>query len=104
MYSGDDTDILMRGEQVLSGVVFKISAGFLVGALVLLATAWDLSVNYLKEKRRLAAAGGVAGAIEASRMAVRTDPFDTDALEEQSVILQQQERPEAAAVAVRAAI
>jgi tetratricopeptide (TPR) repeat protein len=94
----------MRGEQVLSGVVFKISAGFLVGALVLLATALTLSEYYLKEERRLAAAGDVAGAIEASRMAVRLDPFDTDALEEQSVLLQQQERPEEAADALRAAI
>jgi tetratricopeptide (TPR) repeat protein len=104
LYSGDDTDILMRGEQVLSGVVFKISAGFLVGALVLLATALTLSEYYLKEERRLAAAGDVAGAIEASRMAVRLDPFDTDALEEQSVLLQQQERPEEAADALRLAI
>jgi tetratricopeptide (TPR) repeat protein len=104
LYSAGDTDILMRGEQVLSGVVFKISAGFLVGALVLLATALTLSEYYLKEERRLAAAGDVAGAIEASRMAVRLDPFDTDALEEQSVLLQQQERPEEAADALRAAI
>jgi tetratricopeptide (TPR) repeat protein len=104
LYSAGVTAILMRGEQVLSGVVFKISAGFLVGALVLLATALTLSEYYLKEERRLAAAGDVAGAIEASRMAVRLDPFDTDALEEQSVLLQQQERPEEAADALRAAI
>ena len=94
----------MRGEQVLSGVVFKISAGFLVGALVLLATALTLSEYYLQEERRLAAAGDVTGAIEASQKAVRLDPFDTDALEEQSVLLQQQERPEEAADALRAAI
>jgi tetratricopeptide (TPR) repeat protein len=104
LYSEGDRDILMRGEQVLSGVVFKISAGFLVGALVLLATALTLSEHYLIEERRLAAAGDLAGAIEASRMAVRLDPFDTDALEEQSVLLQQQERPEEAANALRAAI
>ena len=104
MYSAGVTDILLRGEQVLSGVVFKISAGFLVGALVLLAAALTLSEYYLQEERRLAAAGDVAGAIEASRMAVRLDPFDTDALEEQSVLLQQQERPEEAADALRAAI
>jgi tetratricopeptide (TPR) repeat protein len=88
----------------LSGVVLRISAGFLVGALVLLATALALSEYYLKEERRLAAAGDVTGAIEASRMAVRLDPFDTDALEEQSVLLQQQRRPEDAAGALRAAI
>ncbi|MCA1688427.1 MAG: tetratricopeptide repeat protein [Actinobacteria bacterium] len=94
----------MRGEWVLSGVVFRISAGFLVGAFVLLATALSLSEHYLEEERRLAAAGDVGGAIEASRMAVRLDPFDTDALEEQSVLLQQQGRPEEAADALREAI
>ena len=88
----------------MSGVVFKISAAFLIGALVLVAMALSLSEYYLKEERRLAAAGDVAGAIEASRMAVRLDPFDTDALEEQSVLLQQEERPEEAADALRAAI
>lgn len=88
----------------MSGVVFKISAGFLVGALVLLAASLTLSEYYLKEERRLAAAGDVTGAIEASQKAVRLDPFDTDALEEQSVLLQQQERPEDAADALRAAI
>jgi tetratricopeptide (TPR) repeat protein len=104
LYSGDDTDILLRGELVLSGVVLRISAVFLVGALVLLATALTLSEYYLNEERRLAAAGDVSGAIEASRMAARFDPFDTDALEDQSVLLQQQRRPEEAAVVLREAI
>jgi tetratricopeptide (TPR) repeat protein len=85
-------------------VVFKISAGFLVGAFVLVAAALTLSEHYLKEERRLAAAGDVAGAIDASQMAVRLDPFDTDALEEQSVLLQQEERPEEAAAVLRTAI
>jgi tetratricopeptide (TPR) repeat protein len=92
------------GEQVLSGVVFRISAGFLVVALVLLATALSLSEYYLEEERRLAAAGDVEGAIEASQTAIRLDPFDTDALEEQSVLLQQQRRHEEAADALRQAI
>jgi tetratricopeptide (TPR) repeat protein len=105
LYSGDDADILMHGgERVVSGVVFRISAGFLVGALVLLATALSLSEYYLEEERRLAAAGDVEGAIEASRTAIRLDPFDTDALEEQSVLLQQQRRHEEAADALRQAI
>ena len=91
------------GEQVLSGVVFRISAGFLVVALVLLATALSLSEYYLEEERRLAAAGDVEGAIEASQTAIRLDPFDTDALEEHSVLLQQQRRHEEAAEACRRA-
>jgi tetratricopeptide (TPR) repeat protein len=88
----------------LSGVVFKISAAFLIGALVLVAMALSLSEYYLGEERRLAAAGDVGGAIEASRVAARLDPFDTDALEEQSVLLQQQERNEEAAAVLREAI
>ncbi len=92
------------GDQVLSGVVFRISAGFLVVALVLLATALSLSEYYLEEERRLAAAGDVEGALEASQTAIRLDPFDTDALEEQSVLLQQQRRHEEAADALRQAI
>jgi tetratricopeptide (TPR) repeat protein len=88
----------------LSRVVFRISAGFLVGALVMLATALSLSEYYLGEERRLAAAGDVEGAIEASQMAVRLDPFDTDALEEQSFLLQQQRSYEEATDVLRKAI
>ena len=68
---------------------------------MLVAAALTLSEHYLKEERRLAAAGDVAGAIDASQMAVRLDPFDTDALEEQSVLLQQQERNEEAAAVLQ---
>jgi len=88
----------------MSGVVLRISAGFLVGAVVLLAVALSLSEYYLEEERRLAAAGDVEGAIEASRTAVRLDPFDTDALEEQSVLLQQQRRDDESADVLRQAI
>jgi tetratricopeptide (TPR) repeat protein len=88
----------------LSRVVFRISAGFLVGALVLLATALSLSEYYLDESQRLSAAGDVQGAMEASQMAVRLDPFDTEALETQSFLLEQQGRYEDAAAALREAI
>jgi tetratricopeptide (TPR) repeat protein len=88
----------------LSRVVFRISAGFLVGALVLVATALSLSQYYLGEEQRLAAAGDVRGAIEASRTAVRLDPFDTDALEEQSFLLQQEKRYDDAIGALKEAI
>ena len=88
----------------MSGVVFKISAGFMVGALVLLAASLTLSEYYLKEERRLAAAGDVPGAIEASQKAVHLDPFDTDALEEQSFLLEQQGSHEEAIDALREAI
>ena len=96
--------ILMRGEQVLSRVVFRVSAGFLVGALVLLAVALSLSEYYLEEAQRLSAAGDAQGAIDASRTATRLDPFDTEALETQSLLYAQEERYEDAAGALREAI
>ena len=88
----------------MSRVVFTISAGFLVGALVLLATVLFLSEYYLDESQRLSAAGDAQGALEASQVAARLDPFDTEALEAQSFILEQQERYEDAASSLREAI
>jgi tetratricopeptide (TPR) repeat protein len=88
----------------LSRVVLRISAGFLVGALVLLATALSLSEYYLDEGRRLSAAGDTEGAIDASQMAARLDPFDADALETQSFLFEQQGHYENAAAALREAI
>jgi tetratricopeptide (TPR) repeat protein len=88
----------------LSRVVFRVSAGFLVGALVLLAVALSLSEYYLDEGQRLSAAGDMRGAIGASRTAARLDPFDTEALETQSLLYAQEERHEDAAAALREAI
>jgi tetratricopeptide (TPR) repeat protein len=88
----------------LSRAVFRISAGFLVGALVLLAMSLSLSEYYLEEGRRRAAAGDAQGAIDASRTAARLDPFDTEPLESQSFLLQQQGRNEDAAGVLREAI
>jgi len=96
-------DILMRGEQVLSRVVFRISAGFLVGTLVLLATALSLSEYYLSEAQRLAAAGDAQGSLEASQRAARLDPFDVEALQTQAFFLEQQGRYEDAATLLRRA-
>jgi tetratricopeptide (TPR) repeat protein len=88
----------------LSSVIFRISAGFLVGVLTLLAIVFSLSDYYMAEQQRLAAAGDLQGAMEASRKAVRLDPFDTDALEAQSFLLQQQQKYDDSAQALRVAI
>lgn len=104
LYSMGDVDILMRGDQYLSGIVFRISVAFLVGALAFVAGALSLSEYYTAEQRRLAAAGDPQSAMEASRLAVRLDPFDTDALEARSFLLQQQRQYGAAAEALREAI
>jgi tetratricopeptide (TPR) repeat protein len=88
----------------LSHLVLRISAGFLIGALVLLATALYLSQYYLDEGRRLSAAGDTEGAIDASRTAARLDPFDPEPLETQSFLFEQQEHYENAEAALREAI
>jgi tetratricopeptide (TPR) repeat protein len=88
----------------LSRVIFRLSAGFLVGVLALLATVLYLSDYYTGEQQRLAAAGDVAGAMEASRKAVRLDPFDTDALQGQSFLWRQQKRHDRAVLALKEAI
>jgi tetratricopeptide (TPR) repeat protein len=72
--------------------------------LALLATLLYLSDYYTGEQQRLAAAGDVAGAMEASRKAVRLDPFDTDALQAQSFLWRQQKRQDRAVVALKEAI
>lgn len=70
----------------------------------MLALTLSLAKYYTEEHQRLAAAGDTRGAIEASRVAARLDPFDTDALEAQALTLQQQRKYEEAAVAMRGAI
>ena len=88
----------------MSSVIFRLSAGFLVGVLALLAAVLYLSDYYTSEQQRLAAAGDVAGAMEASRKAVRLDPFDTDALQAQSFLWRQQKRHDRAVLALKEAI
>ncbi|MBA2714566.1 MAG: tetratricopeptide repeat protein [Rubrobacteraceae bacterium] len=88
----------------MNRVIFRLSAGFLVGVLALLATALYLSDYYTGEQQRLVGAGDEAGAMEASRRAVRLDPFDTDALQAQSVLWRQRREYDEAALALREAI
>jgi tetratricopeptide (TPR) repeat protein len=88
----------------LSRLVLRISAGFLVGALVLLATALSLSEYYLNEETRLFVAGDFRGALEAVQMSARLDPFDPTPLEGESFLLRQQGRYEDAASSLREAI
>jgi tetratricopeptide (TPR) repeat protein len=85
-------------------VIFRLSAGFLVGVLALLAAMLYLSDYYTAEQQRLAAAGDITGAMEASRKAVRLDPFDTDALQAQSLLWRQQQKQYRAVLALKEAI
>ncbi len=85
-------------------MIFRLSAGFLVGVLALLAAVLYLSDYYTAEQQRLAAAGDITGAMEASRKAVRLDPFDTDALQAQSFLWRQQKEQYRAGLALKEAI
>lgn len=97
--------MLMRGEEALNRVVFRISLGFLVGALALLATSLSVS-SYLLEERQpqMAASGDTEGALKLAETAERLDPFSADPLQSQSYFLQQQGRNEEAAERLRSAI
>ena len=75
-----------------------------MGVLTLLALSFSLSDYYGDEQQRLAAAGDTRGALQVSRRAAWLDPFDTDILEAQASILQQQKRYEQAVAALREAI
>jgi tetratricopeptide (TPR) repeat protein len=88
----------------MSSTVFRLSVAFLVGVLALLALSFSLSDYYGDEQQRLMAAGDTRGALEALRLSARLDPFDTDALEAQASILQQQNQFERAEDALRQAI
>lgn len=77
---------------VLSRVILRVSAGFLVGVLVLLAASLYLSEHYTNEYQRLSAAGDVEGAMDKVSLAARLDPFDADPLEAQAYLLQREGR------------
>ena len=84
-------------------MVFRLSVGFLVAVLALLAMSLYLSEYYLGEERRLIAAGDLQGGLEAAQKAGRVDPFDPEPLEDVSYILRQQGRNEEAVGALREA-
>ena len=87
----------------MSGTIFKIAVGFVVGVLILLAGSLYLSSRYLAEQRQLAAAGDTKGAMEQARLAARLNPVDSAPLAAEASLLQRQERPEEAAEVLREA-
>jgi len=85
-------------------MVFRLSAGFLVAVLALLAMSLYLSEYYLGEERSLIAAGDLRGGLEAAQTAARLDPFDPEPLEDVSYVRQQRGRNEEAIAALREAV
>lgn len=88
----------------MSQSIFKISAGFLLLALALLASSLYISERYIQDQQQLAAAGDVDGALEAADTAARFDPFDTESLQTQAAVLQNQGRNQEAERVLQRAI
>lgn len=83
--------------------VFKISVGFVVGALILLAVSLYLSNLYLKDQQRLAETGNLQDAMSKAAWAARLDPFSPAPLSSEAYLELRQGRTEAAAEALRKA-
>jgi tetratricopeptide (TPR) repeat protein len=95
--------ILCPREWTLSGLIFRIAVGFVVGVLIVLAGSLYLSNRYLTEQRQLAASGDTKGAIEKARLAARFNPVDSAPLAAEASVLLQQARPEEAVEVLREA-
>ncbi len=86
-------------------VIFKISVGFVTGALILLAVALYLSNGLLKQQQqRLAESGDVEGAMDKAELAARLDPFTPVPLSSQGYLELRRGQTEAATEAFNAAI
>ncbi len=87
----------------MSSLIFRISAGFLVGALILLALSLYLSDYYLDEQQRLAAAEDLTLAMDRVQVAERLDPFSPAPLQAESGLSQQQGNNQEAVVSLKKA-
>ncbi len=104
MYSPHPLYILTGGDRVLGTVAFKISVGFVTGALLLLAISLYLSSRYLEGQLRLAETGDLQGAREELWWAARLDPFSSVPPASEAHLELRQGRTEAAVNAFREAI
>jgi tetratricopeptide (TPR) repeat protein len=88
----------------LGRAVFKISVGFVAGALILLAVSLYLSNLYLKDQQRLAETGDLARAMEKVEWASRLDPFSPAPPSSEAYLELRQGQAEAAAGAFQEAV
>jgi tetratricopeptide (TPR) repeat protein len=88
----------------LGRAVFKISVGFVAGALILLAVSLYLSNLYLKDQQRLAETGDISSAMEKVEWASRLNPFSPAPTSSEAYLELRQGRAEAAAAAFQDAI
>jgi tetratricopeptide (TPR) repeat protein len=88
----------------LGRAVFKISVGFVAGALILLAVSLYLSNLYLKDQQRLAETGDLSRAMEKVEWASRLDPFSPAPPSSEAYLELRQGQAEAAAGAFQEAV
>jgi tetratricopeptide (TPR) repeat protein len=96
--------ILVGGERILGSVIFKISVGFVTGALILLAVSLYLSNRFQEDHLRLAESGNLQGAMDRLEWAARLTPFSPEPQSSEAYLELRQGRPEAADSAFREAI
>jgi len=87
----------------MASTVFKVSVGFVVGALILLGSSLYLSSRALEEQARLAESGDLQGAEAQIERAARLDPFGPAPLASEGYLELRRGRPEAAVEAFREA-
>ncbi len=85
-------------------VVFKVSVGFALCALILFAISLYLSNYYLRQHLRLAEVGNLQEARERVEQAARLDPFGPGPPSSEAYLELRQGRPEAAVGALEEAI
>ncbi len=85
-------------------IVFKMSVGFVTGALILLAVSLYLSNRYLTEQLRLAETGDLRGARAEVEKAALLDPFSPEPVSSEAYLQLRQGQTEAAAQTFREAI
>ena len=88
----------------MGSVVFKISVGFVTGALILLAVSLYLSNQFHEDHLRLAETGDPQGAMNKLEWAARLNPFSSEPYSSEAYLELRQGRPEAADDAFREAI
>ena len=88
----------------MARVAFKISVGFVTGALILIAISLFMSDYYLKQQARLTETGDLQSARLDVERAARLDPFSPAPPTSMAYLELRQGRPEAAAEDFREAI
>lgn len=76
----------------MSQAFLRLSVGFVVAALAVIALSLYVSTVQLEEQQRLADTGDIEGALQSAELAARLDPFSAEPLQARAALLQQEGR------------